>query len=1199
MIHLLFSAKALRRFILQGDTEGAEKLVQMAEPLLGIAQENTHPVVALAMASIAEGHMIAGRPAEAERLFVRSLGLMEQNPDIGPVHPVYAWAERLVGRLLRDSGSFDQAERRFLHARSVLDAASMQTTTDYAQVLSGLGGVYRMTGRYREAGPLLQGALRIDRELLGEEHRAVAIHRSNLGWLCLDTGRYDEAEEFFRAAARSWEETESSESTPPWPLLNGWALALSRQGQHQEAERIFSRSLEKVRRRNTKGDPEVAFALNNFGVFLCEQGRWTEAGHLLREAESVRRKDPGKGHPLYKETVLNLIWLELLQGHSDASHDWFRQLIALGPNREGGKVLEYIQAAVRIGELYRQRGHYSAALALMRWVVQEEKCHRKLDCLSRARHLKLLADMYRDVQDLNESAAAADEAAELFLDAVGDGHPELLQCRVLQASNSYRQGDRDKAESLNRSLLASCLVAFGPDHPFTASVMCNLGNNLREAGNLDEARPLLERAQDILRGSGEEHRQHLSAALNNLALLRQAEGDHEGASTLFQEMAELLGDLPEAHPSRAFGFINLAHHHIKFGRADGAFDALTRAIDAEDRLAEHALAVASEHQRLAFLEEQRATFFLFVALVADHFPESVHAVEAACTLTLKRKAAALDLSLSQREAAFSGANAELRSEYEGLLAQRWRVGWLSRREPGEGRGNDHLAELKSEIDILSRMEAKFSTNVPALALARRLKATDWKSVAGALPEGSALIEYVALQSPLHTVPGATLVLRQLLGGRYVAFVLLGGPEPALKLCDLGDMRTIDQAIDSFRRAIVPAEPDNQLASSADAVEELAALREAGARVRELLFDPCVPYLDGRRRLFIAPDGATCLLPFEVLPTSGNDYFVDEYTTTYLATGRDLLREPGTACGHAGDALIIASPDFDAKEPGHWPVPPPSTAPLMSGGEPSEQAGCLSFERRESLLAQGHGVAAILQKCLKGLTVHLWTEGDATKGRLRSCRAPWILHFATHGYFLDGQDLALVSALHALDLLDGLPLPQAGEEGFKSVPDDVTKDPLLMATMSNPLLRSGLALAGANTYLQSGRVPADADDGLLTAEDVIGLDLTGTELVVLSACDTGLGDARIGEGVFGLRYAFAVAGARSLVMSLWKVPDEETSRFMFCLYRKLLVSEGKNRAEAIREAQLIMRREYVHPYFWGGFVFQGASGPLYRVPTPVG
>jgi CHAT domain-containing protein len=229
-----------------------------------------------------------------------------------------------------------------------------------------------------------------------------------------------------------------------------------------------------------------------------------------------------------------------------------------------------------------------------------------------------------------------------------------------------------------------------------------------------------------------------------------------------------------------------------------------------------------------------------------------------------------------------------------------------------------------------------------------------------------------------------------------------------------------------------------------------------------------------------------------------------------------------------------------------------------------------FDRLPGTRAEGERIAALLG-------VSSWQDRDALEGRLKQkCRSPRILHLATHGFFLQDQPHHLQGMGWEFTVLDG------GAEGC-----DRLSGPL----PENPLLRSGLALAGANTWLQHDSLPEEAEDGLLTAEDVTGLDLLDTELVVLSACETGLGQVHTGEGVFGLQRAFILAGAKTLVMSLWAVPDEATDLLMEAFYQRIL--SGQPRAEALRGAQQALRAQprYSNPLYWGAFVCLGDPGPL--------
>jgi hypothetical protein len=425
---------------------------------------------------------------------------------------------------------------------------------------------------------------------------------------------------------------------------------------------------------------------------------------------------------------------------------------------------------------------------------------------------------------------------------------------------------------------------------------------------------------------------------------------------------------------------------------------------------------------------------------------------------------------------------------------------------------------------------------------------------------------------------------------------------------------------------------------------VSADASTGARLRAAVFDPLAEGLGPCRRLFLAPDGDLNRLPFEVLPLPNGGHLLDVYRLSYVCVGRDVLHFQASSGRQPAASLVAADPDFDldasgdatgpeapgtaegAPRRGYWsrlfrrrPAAPAhaSVAPRPEARSPAASRlsrdlnhGRYHFPRLPGTRAEGERIG-------HRLGLHPLLSGAALEGRLKAQRSPRILHLATHGFFLPDPQPDLERLGRNLELQG---LGDAPSPGRLSGPG-----------MESPMLRSGLALAGANTFLRGAALPADAEDGLLTAEDVAGLDLLDTELVVLSACDTGLGAIHFGEGVFGLRRAFIVAGARTLVMSLWKVPDLATAFLMDRFYENLL-TRAMDRDLALREAQRATRdatvgelkgewltlamierlaasdadarrhleelaqrpddhRPFAPPLYWGAFICQGDPAPL--------
>jgi len=285
-------------------------------------------------------------------------------------------------------------------------------------------------------------------------------------------------------------------------------------------------------------------------------------------------------------------------------------------------------------------------------------------------------------------------------------------------------------------------------------------------------------------------------------------------------------------------------------------------------------------------------------------------------------------------------------------------------------------------------------------------------------------------------------------------------------------------------------------------------------------------------------------------------------------------------------LILADPDFDLA--GSGPLTDPTSVHGKRSYELEKVAAAQAqqnernqyhFPRLQGTYEEGNQIKAFFKD-----KADLWMQQQVLDEQVKQIGGPQILHIATHGFFMPKQEEDEQELIRNFGMLGNF-----GEQAmFRG------------KRFENPLLRSGLALAGVNAFFQ-GKVPVTgAEDGLLTALDVTGMDLIGTDLVVLSACETGLGEALPGEGVYGLRRAFTLAGARTLILSLWKVPDKETKDLMVNVYTKLL--HGTPKAQALREAQremLAARRaagQADSPFYWGAFVCVGDPGKLGELCT---
>jgi CHAT domain-containing protein len=407
---------------------------------------------------------------------------------------------------------------------------------------------------------------------------------------------------------------------------------------------------------------------------------------------------------------------------------------------------------------------------------------------------------------------------------------------------------------------------------------------------------------------------------------------------------------------------------------------------------------------------------------------------------------------------------------------------------------------------------------------------------------------------------------------YIAFVTRA-QRTAVDAVWLGSAETLDDLVTAWR-----AQVSGIALAGASAAAAEAASRVAGERLRRQFWDPVAARLHDASLIFIVPDGALNLVNVAALPLGRDRYLVEEAPVLhYLTTERDLIPSLTHSLGRG--LLAVGGPAYDeppaagAKAATVAAGPTAVMAPFAAIGPGGIRAGCggraLHFAALPNTAAEVQEITRLWPAAsaedvivLTGLNADERTVKKNIAGRR-------IVHLATHGFFL-GSDCQPMAA---------------GTRGVGGLVSTGRSHP---STAENPLLLSGLALARANRRVPAG---VDEDDGMLTAEEVAGLDLQSTEWAVLSACETGVGEVKAGEGVVGLRRAFQVAGARTVIMSLWSVGDEATLAWMQALYDARL-RRRLDTAQSVRAASLRVLAERrqdglsTHPFYWAAFVAAG-------------
>ena len=811
-----------------------------------------------------------------------------------------------------------------------------------------------------------------------------------------------------------------------------------------------------------------------------------------------------------------------------------------------------------------------------------------------------------------------------YLQTLGPDHAQTQQVTVALGKLLEQQGLYAQAEPLFLELYRETEQSLGPLHPKTLYAIHDLALHYEDQGRFELAGDLYQKTLQRLQQTYAQDHSDVLDFQEYLADLYALQKQFRRAEILYEQVVALREKQWGIHHTKTLALRHkLAQMHLHQNNLQQAETHLTATLVSRYKSsgAEHPETLRSKHHLATLYHRQGKlpeaaklldhTLTTTHRLLGHHHPHSLETLHTLATV----KEAQNDITEAIR---LSRLGFQRRTEFLGR--QLWSAGGNSR----EGILQLHRPELDSYLSLLARLKqpekgrlaleagvlrkglllkitseiqhvSTLSKNPKIAQLAAQLvqQRKRLTALTLAIPSGDALDRHhsalVALEKQvedtevllgkeslrfqkliadptiealMEALPDASVLVDFLLYHQGDQMHLLAGilhktqGKSTFHQINYGNFQPIQAEIAAFREII----------QDQDAEDE--AVNAVGQHLHALLWQPLERALGSLTQIYLVPDGYLNLLPFNALVDPKNRYLIETLDLHFLTSSRELLHPKPLRTNR--DSMVVAGPDYTEKGVTEVSIknqiqnrhPGSFDANLRSFAHPGLHG--LAFDELPGAEKEGRLILEILQ-ATQGNIKESFQRVRAQERVFRTMKtSPALLHIATHGFFLEADPE------HQKRLLKR----QRGGEGYVPPPGD------------NPLLRSGLAFAGINkTSAYLGEIDTD-NDGILTAYEVLALDLSGTQVAVLSACETGLGEIHTGEGVYGLRRAFMEAGVGAVINSLWEVSDAGTQTLMTGFYRNLMA--GQPPTVALRTAQrtMVHSAEWGYPYIWSTFFLVG-------------
>ena len=1005
--------------------------------------------------------------------------------------------------------------------REAMALVTDKNSEQHAKVVENLAVLLSRTGRNAEALVSINESLAITTHSLGPTHASTAIISHKKAMILAKLNQYDLAEELY---VQSIEVLKSSEKNEVELVhaMNGLAVLYKDLGNYNASDSLFSVTLNLANSMVEPGHSLHVLVLNNMAALKEIKGEHLEAKRIMIESLALSQTKGRTSGENYVRQLENLAAIHMELGEYNEAEKLLTEAKQVIVKEFGPSSAQYANNLLSTGRLEQVRGRYTNAEPQYQEALAIIKNIVGEHHPQYAQALHMTALLYQVLGNLSEAEPLFLQCMDIYSQAYGKSHPEYITTIENLSSLYQSRGEYNKALPLLEDALAMDIKVYGEEHPTYAVTLHNLASLYQRNGNLSKAEPLFKKALEIdANVYGKTHRTYANT-LYNLGTLYQDSGKYNEAEKALVEAINIREKvLGTEHPDYAYSLYGLAALFHGTNQLDKAGDYYHKAISHYLQQIDDYFPSMSEKEKSAFYSKIKPVFEAFFDFCIDYNYSG--AADSKSVL-----ADMYNLQLSTKALLLNATNKVrdriLNSGNDQLIRnyREW-IGMKERLVKYLKYSKDELAQQNISIDELEQQ---------ANVLEKSLSAMSSEFAQG---YDMGRVDWKQVQAKLEPEDAAVEVIRitkKFASDSTLYAVLVVKKEmkeaPELVLLKKGNQLE-DRLFKYYRNAIKFSIGDDISYQN--------------------YWKPISGHLEGVNKVYFSADGIYNKLNINTLWDAANNVnVINELEVRLVSNTKELLEEDAnTSSTFENVAQVFGFPDFNK-----------GFSSTVTSSQTGVRASSYGFNEGITPLPgteiEVKSIEEILINNQWKHTVHM--GATATEENLKGIKSPKILHLASHGFFMN--DITFDDHDHSFD------------KGYNNL-------------YSNPLLRSGVLFTGSAKAIFTNERP-QGEDGILTAYEAMNLHLDNTELVILSACETGLGEVRNGEGVYGLQRSFIVAGAKGVIMSLWKVNDITTQELMVNFYQNWL--GGMDKYEAFKAAQLSLKEKYNDPYHWGAFVLLG-------------